>query len=535
VGVCGTGMELAFIQTLLQGIKLPKGGTAAVISTNGTIVATTSDVGKENGEVLGKPLADIAGNAYGSALNDLLDAVKNGKPLQYTAQGMMFFNEPFQVGEAPEKWSINIGIPVSQLMSPVYTMLRLALVITGIILIVMIAAILLIARSISAPVQKAVITLKEIFADGGCDLTRTVDDTSTDEIGELGRYINQTLSVIRKMTLTVKNQAGGLSELGSDLSGNMQETTSAINNIVTAIQDIKDKVVNQSASVDESAATMRQMTENIQKLGGVVTNQTEQVSRSSAAIEEMIANIASVASTLDKNMEGVKELSDAAGVGRQTLSEVTEDIREIAKQSAGMLEINAVIENIASQTNLLSMNAAIEAAHAGEAGKGFAVVADEIRKLAEDSGEQSKTIGSVLKKITESIAKINKSTDNMLSKFDVIEGHVKNVAEQMDGIRSAMDEQNEGGKQVLSSISSLNDLTQNVKNGSSGMLEGSQQVLMESQNLATITSEITNSMNEMAENANQINSSVSYVNELSEKNKNSIDIVAGEVSKFKVE
>jgi methyl-accepting chemotaxis protein len=279
---------------------------------------------------------------------------------------------------------------------------------------------------------------------------------------------------------------------------------------------------------------MEQVTQSIDKLNGIVAQQTEQVSRSSAAIEQMIANIGSVAQTLDKNSKGVQELSEAAGIGRSSLSTVSEDIRQIAKDSEGLLEINSVMENIASQTNLLSMNAAIEAAHAGEAGKGFAVVADEIRKLAESSSEQSSTIGTVLKKIKASIDKVTAGTDNVQEKFDIIESHVQTVSEQTNAIRLSMDEQTEGSKQVLESISSLNELTQHVKTGSNTMLQGSTQVVTESRNLASITAEITSGMNEMVAGSQQMNSSISHVNQLSEKNKESIDVVVNEVAKFKV-
>jgi methyl-accepting chemotaxis protein len=238
---------------------------------------------------------------------------------------------------------------------------------------------------------------------------------------------------------------------------------------------------------------------------------------------------------LIKNTGNVKELMDASEVGRTGLQEVASDIQEIARESEGLLEINAVMENIASQTNLLSMNAAIEAAHAGEAGKGFAVVADEIRKLAENSGEQSKTISTVLKKIKDSIDKITKSTDSVLKKFEAIDEGVRTVSDQEGNIRNAMEEQSAGSKQILEAIGQLNDVTQMVKGGSQEMLEGSRQVIEESKNLELVTQAISSGMNEMASGADQINVAVTRVNTISGTNKESINVLVQEVSKFKIE
>jgi methyl-accepting chemotaxis protein len=228
-------------------------------------------------------------------------------------------------------------------------------------------------------------------------------------------------------------------------------------------------------------------------------------------------------------------LIEASEVGRSGLQEVAADIQEIARESEGLLEINAVMENISSQTNLLSMNAAIEAAHAGEAGKGFAVVADEIRKLAENSGEQSKTFSTVLKKIKDSIDKITRSTDSVLNKFEAIDSGVRLVSVQEENIRNAMEEQNAGSKQILEAIGQLNEITHMVKDGSVKMLEGSEQVIHESKNLGAVTEEISNGMNEMAAGADQINVAVNRVNTISSENKESIDILVKEVAKFKVQ
>jgi methyl-accepting chemotaxis protein len=193
------------------------------------------------------------------------------------------------------------------------------------------------------------------------------------------------------------------------------------------------------------------------------------------------------------------------------------------------------MKNIASQTNLLSMNAAIEAAHAGDAGRGFAVVADEIRKLAQNSSEQSKTIGDVLKKIKESIDKITASTGNVMDKFEAIESSIKVVADQEDIIRHAMEEQGIGSRQILEGVGNVNEITRQVKSGSGEMLEGAQEVIKESNNLEMATQEIASGMNEMAAGADQINVAVNQVNEISIKNREGINTLMREVSRFKVE
>jgi len=477
VGVVGLQLDTAFMQGVVESTMKAYEliHIMAIYSSDGTILAHYKP------ERINQKVTD-ADVEYGKEAQNIAKAITDGQ--QYQAKVfepdakeycvLMFY--PIAISDSGTTWTVVIGCLDSFILAEVREMTRFT-VILAIIALAAAAVIIYIALSrTTSPITVVAGVLKHV-ADG--DLTNSIDVKSNDEIGELARDFNITMDKMKSMIGNIKTEAANLSNIGNDLASNMVETASAVNQITANIQSVKGRVINQSASVTETKATM----------------------------EQVVANINSVTKMLVSNSAQVQTLQTASEEGGNGLHEVANDIQEIARESEGLLEINSVIENIASQTNLLSMNAAIEAAHAGEAGKGFAVVADEIRKLAENSSDQSKTIGNVLKKISESIKQITASADNVLTKFAAIDNGVKTVATQEETVRTAMQEQEQGSNQVIT----------------------------ESQNLESITHEIEGGMNEMASGADQINSAVNNVNGMTQKNREAIDTLMKEVSKFKVE
>ncbi|MDR2534973.1 MAG: methyl-accepting chemotaxis protein [Treponema sp.] len=376
--------------------------------------------------------------------------------------------------------------------------------------------------------------IKDISESEG-DLTKRLNMSGNHETGVIVQHFDTTLDRIQNLVLIIKGQSVMLSQIGAKLMEAMIEASSTVTDITGRIKGVITQTSRQSAGINQTNRAVQDIIDHIEGLNSHIETQASAIDDSSQGIEKMFDNIASVTRRLVKNSENVANLAQASDAGRTGLQEVSAHIQEIAKESEGLLEITSVMEGIAGQTNLLSMNAAIEAAHAGETGKGFAVVAEEIRKLAESSGEQSATIAAVLKKIKESIDAIAASTDGVINRFETIDQHVKIVAEAEDQVRIAMEEQGTGSQQILEHIKNLNDITKTIKQDSGDMRNRSREVYNESNNLEQITKEVMTYVNEIAAGADQINATIQAVTTISDENKAHIDVLASEMSKFKVD
>jgi len=379
-------------------------------------------------------------------------------------------------------------------------------------------------------------TLLGSFSEG--NFTLKVPESYTkrkDEMGLISASFVNTQDKMKRLIATIKNQGDSLHTIGEEMADNMSQTSLAVNGITGNIKNMTVQTGNQSTGVAQTGKSVEKIMQTINELHDQIVIQSDNVSRSTKAVEDVLKNIHMVVETLTKNSENVSALTESSEVGRKDLQKVSEDLQGIARESEGILEINKVMENIASQTNLLSMNAAIEAAHAGEAGKGFAVVAGEIRKLAESSGQQSKTTSDMLKKIKASIDAITNSMAVVFQRFESIEKEVFTVSRQEEKIRTMMLEQEQGSQTVLSAIGELNKMTESVKLSSRDMADKSREVIAGNENIEVITAQISEGMNGIAKGAEQINTAVLRVNEISVQNKESISTLTAEIDKFKVE
>ncbi len=365
----------------------------------------------------------------------------------------------------------------------------------------------------------------------------TIDDKKPSNRSELGliiqginKFKNSAGEILREIEVSSKRT----SNQSDDLVHNMDITKDNVANIVEAISSVKQEIENQSAGVEESNSSIEQIMGNIRSLNKSIESQSAGVTQSSAAVEEMVANINSVTQILEKNNQVVNELTEAADKGQQQVQIAVKTADDVLQQSENILQASSIIQGIASRTNLLAMNAAIESAHAGEAGKGFAVVADEIRKLAEQSSSHSKTIDENLRALSEAIAGITTDINLVQTAFENIYNLSQKVREQETVIANAMEEQNSGNQQVLEAMRAISDSTSEVKNGSSEMLVGGEQILKEMRNLSEVTRVISDNMNQINDFSQQISDAITVTTASTNSTQENLQVLMKDLDSFKL-
>ena len=528
-GVLAAVFDGYALSDMIDDIKVGKTGGCFIISESGVNIANRNrNLVEKQFNAIEAAKTDKSLVVVAAVIQDILKS--NTTEIRYYT----FMGTQDIVSAAVMKttgWNVVIEAPVKEFLDTINVM-RIGVIIAALlILLAALVTVSIFSRRIVTPIQNSIPVLQKI-AHG--DFTMRLPIHGNDEMSDMFEYFNETIVKIGLSIQTVSTNSKTMEDIGNELASNMTETASALNEISANIEGVKEQAMTQAASVTETADTVGTIIHTIEHLNESIESQSASVVQSSASVEEMVANIASITQSLEKSDSMVKMLATATSEGKTTLQNSNAVTQKIAEASGGLIEASSVIQNIASQTNLLAMNAAIEAAHAGEAGKGFAVVADEIRKLAEESSAQGKAITDTLKKLSDDITGLSSASKTVEEKFNAIFQLSENVRGMSAELTAAMKEQENGSREVLAAIKTISSVTAEVKDGSEEMLTGGRGVAKEMQKLDQLTAVIKDSMNEMSAGVQQINNAVQEVNDLAQKNKESIEGLAAEVGKFKI-
>ena len=478
----------------------------------------------------------IFANAEATGNQTYIDELKRIKTEQkgvitYKDKGETYILAFEHVGDT--KWVAMNVVPYSDFQSGINKM-RNGIIIF--IAILTIAAVVLLGAVITIAMRPLSVVKNAIndIATGNADLTQRIEHKSKDEIGEVVGGFNTFSEKLQGIIRDIKNSKETLTSVGSAMSSNVVETSTSISEVYTNIEDIKNEIEAQSESVTLTATAVTEISSNIESLEKMIETQSNGVAQASTAVEQMIGNISSVNNSVEQMAGAFETLLQYTTSGVEKQQVVSNKIKEIEGQSEALQGANLVIAKIASQTNLLAMNAAIEAAHAGDSGRGFSVVADEIKKLSDNSACESNKISEQLTQIVTSVSEVVTASTESYAALKKVAELINSTDEIVKQIRYAMEEQNSGSKQIGEALHVMNDTTTEVRSASHEMASGNKSILAEIQNLQEATDKMKVSMQKIVTGADKINQSGNELSEIAPQMKRSIDDISNQIDQFKV-
>lgn len=398
---------------------------------------------------------------------------------------------------------------------------------------------LLVASFLSAifikPVTNMVNSLEEISSGDG-DLTRRLEMHSRDQIGQMTQLYNKFLDSLSHLVKKVKISVKENMEIKNIVNSSSADAGLSSDVLSLKIESTYDNIKKLDNSITESSQSLRLITGKIQELRLLIDEQSVVADDSTTSITQMVESLNTIASIVSRKEKDAQNLVQRSRDGKLMLKNTSDEFQDkIADKISSISNMTKVIAKIARETNLLSMNAAIEAAHAGEYGTGFAVVAEEIRSLAEDAGKNSMEISETIKGIIRAIEETGEHFTTTSASFNQIENEVMEVDSALKEINSATDKLSSGGDKIVEAMAVLNSSAKTLHNNSREMetLVGIGEEADEYSR--SLCSEVVKLMNESAEQNKKVKEDIKTAIEATESLNKISEEINKQMNMFKTE